>query len=73
MSHPLSIIVVWSNNYRMICIDVTNLHSLIACYIQAILVLTLKTNTAHTHQIFCVSQTTHAACFVRKHLFSNQK
>lgn len=48
MSHPRSIIVVWNNNYHMIWIDDTNLHSLIACYIQAILVLTLKTNTELT-------------------------
>lgn len=60
MSHPLSIIVVWSNNYHMIWIDVTNLHPLIACYIQAILVLTLKTKTQSSHppDLLCLADDT---------------
>lgn len=60
MSHPLSIIVVWSNNYHMIWIDVTNLHPLIACYIQAILVPTLKTKTQSSHppDLLCLADDT---------------
>lgn len=49
VSHPLSITFMWSNNYHVIWIDVTNLPSLIVCYIQAILVPTLKTKTQSSH------------------------
>lgn len=53
MSYPLSIITVWSNNYHMIWIDVTNLHSLIACYIQAILVR--QTQSSHPPDLLCLA------------------